>query len=309
MARDNGGAIAQKGFNYQNAVISLVAIRNYKKLNFEIFVEADEDFEVTYGADYHAYIQVKGHKNLSLNKLLSSKKSKPSIIEKNLSSGSNDSRYKIVTYSFSANDIKEMIETDNEELFETGYCFSDTQKNKINNPRSENLSLILTDFQTETVATSKYLIGEMQEQGISVDEKAKLILSELARLITQKSEKEIHTDSDKRLKKITASELNPILQKVYALEKFNIVLEKFNFTEIKKTKIQIEKNKLLLQYSWLKDKVVKKMREYDLEETSEVDVVNMIIQKCLSQYNVKENTKYAICISAYCDLLEEIENE
>ena len=57
MARDNGGAIAQKGFNYQNAVISLVAIRNYKRPNFEIFVEADEDFEVTYGDDYHAYIR------------------------------------------------------------------------------------------------------------------------------------------------------------------------------------------------------------------------------------------------------------
>ncbi|WP_142236504.1 dsDNA nuclease domain-containing protein, partial [Streptococcus salivarius] len=57
MVRDNGGAIAQKGFNYQNHVISLTAIRNYTKNNFEIFVESDDDFEVLYDDNYHAYIQ------------------------------------------------------------------------------------------------------------------------------------------------------------------------------------------------------------------------------------------------------------
>ena len=36
MVKDNGGSIAQKGFNYQNCVISLVAIRNYNKSNFSI---------------------------------------------------------------------------------------------------------------------------------------------------------------------------------------------------------------------------------------------------------------------------------
>ncbi|HFI0640442.1 MULTISPECIES: hypothetical protein [Streptococcus] len=35
MAIGNGGAIAQKGFNYQNCVVSLVAIRNYKKPNLK----------------------------------------------------------------------------------------------------------------------------------------------------------------------------------------------------------------------------------------------------------------------------------
>ncbi|WP_410531465.1 dsDNA nuclease domain-containing protein [Streptococcus agalactiae] len=82
MAKDNGGAIAQKGFNYQNCVVSLVAIRNYKKPNFSIYVEADEDFEVMYDDDYHAYIQVKGQKGMSIKKLLSTTNNKPSIFEK-----------------------------------------------------------------------------------------------------------------------------------------------------------------------------------------------------------------------------------
>ena len=309
MARDNGGAIAQKGFNYQNAVISLVAIRNYKRPNFEIFVEADEDFEVTYGDDYHAYIQVKGHKKLSLKSIITSEKSKPSIIEKNLSSGSDESRYKIVVYTFSEKDLKEMVEADDEELFEKGYYFSDSQKSQINNPRSDNLSLILTDFKTESIATSKFLIGEMHNQGISVDKKSDLILSELGRLITQKAEKEIKIDSDKKLKRITAEELEPILQKVSALEKFDTMLDKFNFSEVKKLKIRTEKNKLLLQYSWLKEKVVEKMKCYDLEEISEEEAVNMAINEIPDKDNIGNNTKYAICISAYCDLLEGIENE
>ena len=109
MSGDNGGAVAQKGFNYQTAVISLVAIRNYRKDNFTIFVEADEDFEVTYDENYHAYIQVKGHKNLTLNKLLKSENGKPSILEKNLDNGTIDSYYKIVVYNFSERDLKKMI--------------------------------------------------------------------------------------------------------------------------------------------------------------------------------------------------------
>lgn len=43
---DNGGAIALKGFNYQNAVASLIAILNYDKDNFLLFIETKDDIEV-----------------------------------------------------------------------------------------------------------------------------------------------------------------------------------------------------------------------------------------------------------------------
>lgn len=206
MAIDNGGAIAQKGFSYQNAVISLVAIRNYKKSNFQIYVEARDDFEVTYDANYHAYIQVKGLSRVSLNKLLAQSKSqagnlKQSIIEKNLSSGDDDSKYKIVVYNFTKSDLSDMQELETDELFERAYSFSDDQKRKIGNSCSRALSLVVTDFKTDSKAASKFLIGEMQHQNISVDNKADIVLSELWRIISQKSEKEIVTEADREIEK------------------------------------------------------------------------------------------------------------
>lgn len=132
MVKDNGGSIAQKGFNYQNCVISLVAIRNYNKSNFSIYVETDEDFEVTYDDSYHAYIQVKGQKNMSLKKLLQETKERPSIFEKNLSSGTNDSIYKIVVYNFKESDLKEMQEQiDTEELFLVHGCYLIIKRRKL----------------------------------------------------------------------------------------------------------------------------------------------------------------------------------
>lgn len=309
MSGDNGGAVAQKGFNYQTAVISLVAIRNYRKDNFTIFVEADEDFEVTYDENYHAYIQVKGHKNLTLNKLLKSENGKPSILEKNLDNGTIDSHYKIVVYNFSERDLKKMIRIDDDELFEKGYHFSENQKNQIGNAKSDNLTLVITDFKADIKAAEKFLIGEMHNQGISVDKKADSVFRELNRIISQKAEIIITKDAEKELKKITANELQPILMKVSALERFDAVLEKFHFSEFKNEKIRNEKNKLFLEHSVLRDKVISDMRVYDLEEVPEEVVINDVIKKFLSKENIEENTKYAICISAYCNLLEEVINE
>ena len=46
-----------------------------------------------------------------------------------------------------------------------------------------------------------------------------------------------------------------------------------------------------------------------MEEVPEEVVINDVIKKFLSKENIEENTKYAICISAYCNLLEEVINE
>lgn len=253
MVFDNGGAIAQKGFNYQNAVISLVAIRNYKKSNFEIYVEASEDFEVHYDENYHACIQVKGMKSMSLAKLLKQSKlksgeKKPSIIEKNLNSGGLKDDYKIVVYNFTNSDLKEMQEQqDEEELFEKSYLFSDEQKTKINHLNAENLSLIITDFKNNKVSARKYLVGEMASQNISVDNKSDILLDHLDRIISEKAEFILKKDSDKKFKRISAEELNPILQKTMSLAKFETVLSKFDFNEYKKEKINVAKNKIILK--------------------------------------------------------------
>lgn len=262
MVKNNGGAYAQKGFNYQNYIISLVAIRNYKKDKFTIFVESDEDFEVLYNDDYHAYIQVKGQK-VSLSKLLQQAKNKPSILEKNLTSGEEDSVYKIVVYDFNDDDIDAMIEcrSDEEELFENSWRLNEKQKleakDKIGEHlknRLDNFSIVNSGFKNNSYDARKYLKGEMSDQGISVDNRGDSILNELKTLIELKSEKIIQCDDDKLLKKITADDLNPILLKVSAKDRFVKELQKFGFTSFKEEKIKSEELKIIVDYMFIKNK-------------------------------------------------------
>lgn len=311
MAKDNGGAIAQKGFNYQNCVISLVAIRNYKKPNFSIYIEADEDFEVTYDNDYHAYIQVKGEKRMSINKLLRKTKKQPSIFEKNLSSGANDSTYKIVVYNFVEQDLKEMQEQiATEELFHSSWLLSDSQKNKVNNQRTENFSLVKTDFDNNISVAKTFLKGELVNQKISIDGRDDVILNELLQQIVQKSEKEVHSDADKELKKITSEELNLILQKVTAKARFDKELDKFGFSEIKNEKIKKEEKKIILEYITAKKSVINFLNSD--ENSLENELATTLIPKTFKLPEMEaltENSRYAVGISAYCDILEGIANE
>ncbi|MDW5556930.1 DUF4297 domain-containing protein [Streptococcus mutans] len=311
MAKDNGGAIAQKGFNYQNCVVSLVAIRNYKKPNFSIYLEADEDFEVTYDDNYHAYIQVKGQKSMSIKKLLSTTNNKPSIFEKNLSSGTDDSIYKIVVYNFNEKDLKEMQEqTDTEELFQSSWLLSDSQKDQVNNPRTDNFSLVKTAFDNNINDARTFLKGELANQNISIDDRDDIILNELLQQIVQKSEKERQTEADKELKKITSEELNLILQKVTAKARFDKELDKFGFTEIKNEKIKKEEKKIILEYMTAKKAVINLLKND--ENSLENEEITTLIPKTFTlseMQTLSENSKYAISISAYCDILEGIANE
>lgn len=310
MASDNGGAIAQKGFTYQNCVISLVAIRNYTKPNFVIYVEADDDFEVMYDNDYHAYIQVKGQKSMSISKMLKNVKGKPSIFDKHLSSGSDESTYKIVVYNFNENDLKEMQEQrDSEELFENSWCLSDSQKRRVNNKRIDNFSIVKTDFNNNSMAARKFLKGELVSQEISVDGKSDIILNELLTQISQKSEKEIKSVSDKELKKITSDELTLILQKVTSMARFEVELAKFSFSSFKNEKIKKEERSIILEYMSAKKSVINFFKS-DEKRLEEEDITSLLPSAFQLQElaSLEDNTKYAICISAYCDILEGIAN-
>ena len=311
MVRDNGGAIAQRGFNYQNCVVSLVAIRNYKKPNFSIYVEADEDFEVTYDGNYHAYIQVKGQKDMSIKKLLESNNDKQSILEKNLSSGTDDSTYKIVVYNFSSKDLREMQEqTNTEELFESSWTLSNSQKSQVNNQRIENFSLVKTAFENNINDARCYLKGELATQNISLDNRHDIILNELLQQIAQKSERLVRTELDKELKKITSEELNLILQKVTAKERFERELNAFGFSSIKNEMIKVEEKKIILQYMTAKKSVINFLKS-DMSRLRNEKAIELL-PKTFDLEDMKElpeDSKYAISISAYCDILEGIANE
>lgn len=318
MVKNNGGAYAQKGFNYQNYIISLVAIRNYKKEKFTIFVESNEDFEVLYNDDYHAYIQVKGQK-VSLTKLLKQTQNKPSIIEKNLTSGEENSVYKIVVYDFNEDDIDAMIERrdDEEELFENSWSLNEAQKSTVKDKigehfkkRLDNFSIVNSGFKNNSYDARKYLKGEMSDQGISVDNRGDSILNELKTLIELKSEKIIQSEEDKQLKKITADDLNPILLKVSAKDRFVKELQKFGFTSFKEEKIKNEELKIIVDYMFVKKQIIDMLKSD--ENRLENDSITSIVPTMLGIDELKqleENTKYAIIISAYCDILEGIANE
>lgn len=316
MAKDNGGAIAQKGFNYQNHVISLVAIRNYNKKNFTIYAESDDDFEVTYD-DYHAYIQTKGQR-LSLCKLLRKSKNKPSIFEKNLSSGDSKSKYKIVVIGFTDADLKLMQEqTDDEELFNNSWLLNEEQKNQVKESisndigdRINNFALVKTDFENSFKSARTFLKGELVNQNISVDGRDDTILNELMSIIQQKSEKIINTEQDKLLKTIKSEELEVILKKVTAIARFEDELKAFNFNTYKNELIKKEAKGIILSYNIEKKFIIKALSrdKFSLESKPLIDLVKDIWNlKVLN--DLSENTKYAIIISAYCDIIEGIINE
>ena len=311
MAKDNGGAIAQRGFNFQNCVISLVAIRNYTKKNFSIYVEADDDFEVTYDDNYHAYIQVKGEKKMSLNKLMKRTSKAPSIFDKHFSNGTEDSKYKIVVYNFLESDLNQMQEQmAEEELFSKSWLLSDNQKNQICNERSNNFSLVKTDFDNDIATARTYLKGELLNQKIAVENKDDLILDELFRQIIQKSEKNVQTKEDKELKKITSEELNLILQKLTSKARFEKELEKFGLTSFRIEKIKKEEKKIILEYMAVKKAILEyfKTNENKLEEELVTKVVKDTFNLPAMQ-DLSENSRYAVALSAYCDILEGIANE
>lgn len=300
---DNGGAVAHRGFNYQHAVISLIAIRNFDKPGFKMYMEAEDDFTVHYD-DKNVYIQVKGEQALSFKKLLTKE-----YINKNLSSGENEDFYKIVVYNIAKTDFKVMQEHQrDEELFEKSYSFSESQRKQINDLKSDNLLLVITSFKNNKTDANKYLIGELVLKDVPIGaSKAELILNALNAMIEEKSEKSIETDEDKLLKELSAADLLPLFQKSAALERFKNILNKFNFTEVRKAKIQSEKNKIALEYSSHRKKVKHFLSNHaDLDNKDEVDIINEALES-ETLHNLDENLRYAICISAYCDIVEEIE--
>lgn len=317
MVRDNGGARAQKGFNYQNHVISLTAIRNYTKNNFEIFVESDDDFEVLYDNNYHAYIQVKGKKRIGLKSLLQEHENKCSILEKHLTPGDGHSKYKIVVFHFTEKELSKMQENTSEELFEHSFKLSTEQTDyileqldKSFSTKLANFSLVKTSFKNDFSEARTYLKGELINQGISVDGRDDLILDELVRLIKQKSEYIIKKEDDKKLKRISAIELQPILQKISSKALFESELDKFPFTSFIKAKIKKEEVKIIQQYMYKKRQVIG-LLESDIHrlETKELTEIAEEIEFCDILKPLESDTRYAIIISAYCDIVEGVANE
>lgn len=322
MVIDNGGAIAQKGFNYQNHVIALVAIKNYHRKNFEIFVETNDDCEVLYD-NYHAYIQVKGLEKVSVADLLKKNKNKCSILEKHFTPGDENSKYKIVILQFKQGELND-LKANKDELFDSSWnLIPEKQKyilNKLPNEfkkqdkhlktKLNNFSFVKTSFSNNSVEARKYLKGELVTQKISVDGRDDVILDELNRIISQKSEIVLNDGDDKKLKRITADELQLILKKISSKALFDSELEKFSFPSYRKEIIKREEIRIITQYMHEKKEIIKLLKSdiQRLKTKHLSEIVDEIIGWNILE-KLEDEAKYAVIISAYCDILEGVTNE
>ena len=173
-----------------------------------------------------------------------------------------------------------------------------------------NFSLVKTSFKNDYLEARTYLKGELINQGISVDGRDDLILDELDRLIKQKSEYIIENKDDKKLKRISAVELQSILQKISSKALFESELDKFPFPSYTKAKIKKEEVKIIQQYMYNKRQVIG-LLESDVHrlETKELTEIAEEIKFCDILSPLESDTKYAIIISAYCDIVEGVANE
>lgn len=320
---DNGGAFAIKGFNYQKATIAFIAIKNYDKDNFQIYVEAKEDFEIRFD-DYEAYIQVKG-KKLSLNKILSEK---DPILYKNLISSPEikpHTNFKIITKDFSQNDIKKMMEINEGEICTPLYKYSNEQTTDIIErlskkgdikgieERLKNSYIFITPFKDKLEDAIIYLIGVMNESKIDVsNNRGKIALNELFTIIDQKSELIVKQVKDYEKKKIEKKDLEQIFKTSTELETFSELLEETSFNIFERRKIKMEQVKIMMMYRSRKLEVQKMLSDFDLFKTRKIDeIIKEAIRDCdaLSSFsNLDYFTKVAIVIEVLIEMSESNDN-
>lgn len=312
---DNGGANAQKGFNYQDALAMLIIITNFSKNDFCIYLECRDDLEVDL-TEQKIFIQVKSTKQSVATLLRQNKKRdgtyNKSTLYKNLNKSCNDklNKYKIVTTSY-----PEGKSTIKGEIFKELYQYTDEQKKLIVETllqqglkkeeleqKLKNSYVYVSPFDDNLDVALTYLLGVMAEEGISVDnDRGRLLLCELLTDIHKKAEKRIITPSDIEKKKLKKDELIKLakVEKCYKyMEEITTKLDNagiINFDD----KIRIN------EYIRVVD--LKHKSEYKLVDDSITDselsgnpeqVIKVLHDKLIS-LNINSNLLYAILIDKY----------
>lgn len=294
----DGGANAIRGFNYQKAVITLIAINNFKKDNFQIYCENLEDIEVICD-NFHTFIQAK-NTDLTIQKMLKNEKNKDntSIFFKNCSNKTTETylnnRYKIITPEtrFAKTDKNDLIAITKETLIEKTYTYSDTQKQKIINSLSSGFSDIKDKLEQSYISLTnfydlpeayRFLLGSMCEHGIRVDNSiGNMIINELFKLIEIKSE----------IKPCLKNPLNPQkcldkdllegtfknAQIIEAPETFWDII-KVNFTGKDRIKIEKERKRILSHHKSLKNSVIDTLGDFSTDWDNDIEAIHQFYDK------------------------------
>lgn len=311
---DNGGAIAIKGFNYQKAAIIHVMIKNFDKDNFKVIPESREDFEVHLEQDTY-FIQVKGIKKLSLGKLMSRPKGKPSIIEKNLSSGDENIIRKIFLWDLIEGTKNELVsKTGN--LIPLKYCLSDEQrlevikKLKLNDEqinRLKNQYIYITPFPNDLSLALTVLKGEMVDEDLLVtNERAKVVLGTLCLEIDQRSEIEVTNDGDIKRKEIDSAFLKRIFMRVRQKELFETVLNNLSINTLMKERVKKQKYRIPLLNQSLKMKLKNEVDFSNVLKMNDEDAINYIKNSLINiEPNIDMETAIALSIDCFLEWGEE----
>ncbi|PKE48584.1 dsDNA nuclease domain-containing protein [Macrococcoides caseolyticum] len=308
---NNGGAIAIKGFNYQKISIMYVIIHHYKKNDFKIIPESGDDFEIHIDNQKY-YIQVKGTKKVSLNKLISKPKGVESIIEKNLNAGSDKDNRKIFIHNLSDNTKKCLVKIKGT-LFKEKYEFSDSEKEKIveqlklNSIQKNRLNkqfIYVTPFSDNLEESLIFLKGFMVQEGIFVDkERANLILNELAIEIDQKSEVIVKSEEDFIFKEINGGYLREVFLTVKQKDMFERILDNLTLNTRVKEKIKKEKIRIPLLYVSDKEKILSEIDvNYLLCCSTDEEAINYILSKI--DQNLPKELSYSLAIDCFCEIEE-----
>ncbi len=312
---DNGGANAKKGFNYQDAIATLIIITNFSKDDFCIYLECKDDIEVDLTSNKF-FVQVKSTRQ-SLSNLIKQYKKKDgtysnSILYKNLNKTCADkiNTYKIVTPAYS-----DGISTINGEIFKEIYQYTDEQKKQIIEKLEEqglnkkeleeklqNSYIYVSPFDDNFEKAYTFLLGLMAQVGISVDNnRGEILLNELLIDIQKKSEKKIVVEQDIEKKKIKKDDL----------AKLSKVENCYKYMEEITTKLE---NADIISFL---DKIIinEYLRVVDLKHKSECKLVDDTLQNVdmsgkpeeilqnlhnnLSSINIESNLLYAILIDKY----------
>lgn len=212
---DNGGPYNRMGLNFQDAVAILIAILNYEKEGFTLYLETSDDLEV-FVKDLNVFIQVK-NSNLSINKITELDEQSNSIILKNISKNSaKHSKYKIVSKNFAKTDYKHLVEKKGE-LFEDIYVYSDEKKQELieklekcyNNSdlqeKIDNSCICIPPLAGKLEDKIRYLLGLLNDKNIEISKgKGLSLISTILKDIKIKSERLIFKEEDKEQKKLDA---------------------------------------------------------------------------------------------------------
>lgn len=326
---DNGGAEAIKGFNFQKANLILLGINNFQKKDFKIYIEAEDDIVINHN-NYRAFIQVKKQKHTFTTITKTDKKvSKdsdgkevvkfsPSILEKNLNSGTEKDTFKIFVKDIGSTDKKKLTIKKPGSICAELYKLNEEAKKIIVDKlpdelvnKIENFYFFISPIHEDLDEAEKYLIGCLNGIGVSVDNnRGRAIIAELCLTIDQKAQEVIYEEVHKEMKSLDKDYFSKVLVTCKSLNEFDNILNSLGYNALFIRQVKNERLKIELNKTDLKENMKEALTDYineveDLEKISNEEIINYIVGKFKSA-DSKKATLVSVAIESLCELGDEI---